>query len=170
MPRKAAVGDYGSCAVCGEHYREALRVVGARVLCRNCTDHGHDRGLCEVCRRVGPLEGHHPGGKKNCLHCLILAMAPPCPHVIPTCLNCHAVLNAWQRRWHPSWMAGDRPMLALLQGLRDVWTLALERCPDHLAECADAMGRLRDCLSLLAALDGDVRTRLDDLVDPGLRP
>lgn len=118
MPRKRVVGEYASCACCGEPDRDALRGVGVRVLCHNCADTSHARGSCSICCRRGPMERHHAAGRCNWAV------------TIPACLNCHAILSAHQRRsWPPDWTTGERPAFAVVVALLDILLLWLERGP-----------------------------------------
>lgn len=87
------VSSYRVCAQCGEYRQVAHRRGIHPVVCFNCADRRHPRGVCLPCLQDDvPVEQHHVGGRAH--H----------PATVARCLNCHAELSTYQRRWH-RWLA-----------------------------------------------------------------
>jgi hypothetical protein len=104
-----------ACARCGEWEAAALRLIDGKILCQNCEPPGtHRRGHCTICGRDAvPLEWHHIARRRY---------HPTLVRAI--CLNCHAILSAWQRRWPKDI---PDPQLAIALGNAEIKALAMRR-------------------------------------------
>lgn len=93
--------NYVVCAQCDEFRQAALLRNHLPVLCRNCSDLNHARGLCLVCFRIDvPLERHHVRGRRY-------------GHAtVPLCCSCHADITARQYEWPALIAQVDTPGLS----------------------------------------------------------
>jgi hypothetical protein len=142
--------EYASCVKCGEYAEKVLKMVRGRILCRNCRDRSHQHRMCAICAKELPTEIHHVAMKRQIESLTIVV-----------CLNCHAILSLWQKRWHRSCLTERHPLRFLVQGVHDVTRLWLERSP--------AAKHSRAFLAMLgqAALIALSYLRLDALADLG---